>query len=105
MKGGTAMHIGVVLPQVGVDWDDVLDAAQHAEATGADSVWVIDHVLGFPPPAGILEAWTVLSAPAGGSGRAPGRAPGPFRALHNPALFAKMAAALSPVSRRAPCGP
>jgi alkanesulfonate monooxygenase SsuD/methylene tetrahydromethanopterin reductase-like flavin-dependent oxidoreductase (luciferase family) len=48
------MHVGVVLPQVGADWEYVLEAARHAEETGADSVWVIDHVLGFPPERGIL---------------------------------------------------
>jgi alkanesulfonate monooxygenase SsuD/methylene tetrahydromethanopterin reductase-like flavin-dependent oxidoreductase (luciferase family) len=58
------MHVGVVLPQVAADWDKVTEATEHAESVGADSVWVIDHVLGFPPPKGILEAWTVMSAVA-----------------------------------------
>ena len=49
------MHIGVVLPQVGADWDLCLEWARHAEEAGADSVWVVDHVIGFPPSRGILE--------------------------------------------------
>ncbi len=93
------MHIGVVLPQVGVDWDDVLDAAKHAEETGADSVWVIDHVLGFPPPAGILEAWTLMSALAAATDRVQIGAQVHCQSFRNPALFAKMAATLDRVSK------
>jgi alkanesulfonate monooxygenase SsuD/methylene tetrahydromethanopterin reductase-like flavin-dependent oxidoreductase (luciferase family) len=93
------MHIGVVLPQVGVDWDDVLDAAQHADEVGADSVWVIDHVLGFPPPAGILEAWTLMSALAAATRRVQIGAQVHCQSFRNPALFAKMAATLDRVSK------
>jgi alkanesulfonate monooxygenase SsuD/methylene tetrahydromethanopterin reductase-like flavin-dependent oxidoreductase (luciferase family) len=93
------MHIGVVLPQVGTDWDDVLDAATHAEDVGADSVWVIDHVLGFPPPAGILEAWTVMSALAAATSRVQIGAQVHCQSFRNPALFAKMAATLDRVSK------
>jgi len=92
------MHIGVVLPQVGADWDDVLEAARHAEDVGADSVWVIDHVLGFPPPAGILEAWTLMSALAAATTRVQIGAQVHCQSFRNPALFAKMAATLDRVS-------
>ena len=93
------MHIGVVLPQVGVDWDEVLTAARHAEDAGADSVWVIDHVLGFPPQNGILEAWTLMSAIAAATDRVQIGAQVHCQSFRNPALFAKMAATLDRVSR------
>lgn len=92
------MHIGVVLPQVGVDWDEVLAAARHAEEVGADSVWVIDHVLGFPADQGILEAWTLMSAIAAATDRVQIGAQVHCQSFRNPALFAKMAASLDRVA-------
>lgn len=92
------MRIGVVLPQLGADWDHVLEAARHAEDVGADSVWVIDHVLGFPPERGILEAWTVMSAVAAATERVQIGAQVHCQSFRNPALFAKMAATLDRIS-------
>jgi alkanesulfonate monooxygenase SsuD/methylene tetrahydromethanopterin reductase-like flavin-dependent oxidoreductase (luciferase family) len=92
------MHIGVVLPQVGADWDVVVEAAKHAESVGADSVWVIDHVLGFPPQRGILEAWTVMSAVAASTKRVQIGAQVLCQSFRSPALLAKMAATLDRVS-------
>jgi alkanesulfonate monooxygenase SsuD/methylene tetrahydromethanopterin reductase-like flavin-dependent oxidoreductase (luciferase family) len=92
------MHIGVVLPQVAADWDKVIEAAEHAESVGADSLWVIDHVLGFPPPKGILEAWTVMSAVAATTSRVQIGAQVLCQSFRNPALLAKMAATLDRIS-------
>lgn len=92
------MHIGVVLPQVAADWDKVLEAVEHAESVGADSVWVIDHVLGFPPSKGILEAWTVMSAVAATTSAVEIGAQVLCQSFRNPALLAKMAATLDRVS-------
>jgi len=92
------MHIGVVLPQVGADWEQVVEAARHAEEVGADSVWVIDHLLGFPPQRGILEAWTVMSAVAASTSRVEIGAQVLCQSFRNPALLAKMAATLDRVS-------
>lgn len=92
------MHIGVVLPQVGADWEKVVESASHAEEVGADSVWVIDHVLGFPPPRGILEAWTVMSAVAASTSRVEIGGQVLCQSFRNPALLAKMAATLDRIS-------
>ena len=92
------MHIGVVLPQVGASWDQVIESAKHAEDVGADSVWVIDHVLGFPPQRGILEAWTVMSAVAAATDRVQIGAQVLCQSFRSPSLLAKMAATLDQVS-------
>jgi alkanesulfonate monooxygenase SsuD/methylene tetrahydromethanopterin reductase-like flavin-dependent oxidoreductase (luciferase family) len=92
------MHIGVVLPQAGNDWSKALESARHAEEIGADSVWVVDHLLGFPPERGILEAWTMLSALAASTSRVQLGAQVFCQSFRNPALFAKMAATLDQVS-------
>lgn len=92
------MHIGVVLPQVGADWERVRDAARHAEEVGADSVWVIDHVLGFPTDRGILEAWTVMSALASVTERVEIGAQVLCQSFRSPALLAKMSATLDGIS-------
>src|SRR5437764_12753729 len=88
------MDVGVVLPQVRADWNDVLEAARHAESAGADSVWVVDHVYVIQPELGILEAWTVLSALAWLTERVELGAQVFFPSFRNPALFANMAATL-----------
>jgi len=92
------MDIGVVLPQVRADWSDVLEAARHAESSGADSVWVVDHLYAIQPELGILEAWTVLSALASVTERVELGAQVFCQSFRNPALFAKMAATLDRVS-------
>lgn len=92
------MHIGVVLPQVGADWDLCLTYARHAEEAGADSVWVVDHVIGFPPPRGILEAWSVMAALAAATERVQIGAQVLCQSFRNPALLAKMAATTDRIS-------
>ena len=93
------MHIGVVLPQVGADWDYVLQAARHAEEAGADSVWTIDHVYGFPPPAGILEAWSVMAAVAATTSRVEIGSQVLCQSFRNPALHAKIACSVDNISK------
>jgi alkanesulfonate monooxygenase SsuD/methylene tetrahydromethanopterin reductase-like flavin-dependent oxidoreductase (luciferase family) len=92
------MHVGVVMPQVAADWDKVIEGAEHAESVGADSIWVIDHVLGFPPPKGILEAWTVMSALAASTSTVEIGAQVLCQSFRSPALLAKMAATLDRIS-------
>ena len=96
--GSPRVDLGLVLPQLSTTWEQTLDAARHAEAIGADSVWVIDHVLGFRPDGAILEAWTVLSALAACTKRVEIGAQVLCQSFRNPALLAKMIATLDHVS-------
>src|SRR5947209_2309509 len=92
------MDIGLVLPQIRADWDDVVQTAQRAESLGLDSVWVVDHLQAISPDMGILEAWTVLSALAPLTERVELGAQVFCQSFRNPALFGKMAATLDRVS-------
>ena len=100
MKAADAprVDLGLVLPQLSTTWEQTLDAARHAESIGADSVWVIDHVLGFRPDGAILEAWTVLSALAVCTKRVELGAQVLCQSFRNPALLAKMTTTLDHVS-------
>lgn len=93
------MHIGVVLPQVSADWDLCLDWARHAEDVGADSVWVVDHVLGFPPERGILEAWSLMAGLSAATERVEIGPQVLCQSFRNPALLAKMAATTDRMSK------
>lgn len=93
-----AMEFGVVLPQVGGDWERIKRFALLAEDGGLDSVWVVDHLIGFPPQAGIHEAWTIMSALAGVTERVGIGAQVLCQSFRNPALLAKMATTLDLVS-------
>src|SRR2546427_6194652 len=97
--GSPRVDLGLVLPQLSTTWEQTLDAARYAEAIGADSVWVIDHVLGFRPDGAILEAWTVLSALAACTRRVEIGAQVLCQSFRNPALLAKMIATLDHLSR------
>ncbi len=93
------LELGLGLPQLTTTWEKTLDAARAAESIGADSVWVIDHVVGFRPPGAILEAWTVLSALAASTDRVEIGAQVLCQSFRNPALLAKMIATLDHISR------
>jgi alkanesulfonate monooxygenase SsuD/methylene tetrahydromethanopterin reductase-like flavin-dependent oxidoreductase (luciferase family) len=100
------MKIGLMLP-IGVEppddrplpWEHLRAMAIAAEESGLDSVWAPDHlVFNDDGNHGIHECWTLLSAIAAVTSRVeigPLVLAVPFR---NPALTAKMAAALDEVS-------
>jgi len=57
------MDVGVYVPQLGFDFDDVLHRALRCEALGYESLWLYDHLYG-PGAPGLpsLEAWTLATA-------------------------------------------
>jgi probable F420-dependent oxidoreductase len=70
------MKVGMVLPQSeeegGGHWPEILALAQHAEASGLDSLWVCDHFVYRPTDGsefGFHEPLTVLAALAGATSR------------------------------------
>jgi F420-dependent oxidoreductase-like protein len=93
------LRFGVMLPQVGVDWQRAREVAHAADEAGFESVWCIDHFLPMPDDhVPIFEAWTEIAAVAAVTRR--------IRIGHlvlcvsfrSPALLAKMAATLDHVS-------
>lgn len=101
------MKVGLMLPTGDDDvsgrppsWQLLRELSESAEESGLDSIWAADHVLfrDGDQVIGIHEAWTILSAVAAVTSRVeigPLVLATPFR---NPALTAKMAAALDEVS-------
>jgi alkanesulfonate monooxygenase SsuD/methylene tetrahydromethanopterin reductase-like flavin-dependent oxidoreductase (luciferase family) len=93
------MEFGIVLPQIaGATWDRAARTAAFAQEAGFDSLWVIDHMYGFPPEGGILEPWTMLSALAATTERVGLGAQVFCQSFRNPALMAKMATTLQEIS-------
>ncbi len=55
--------VDLLFDPFGGRWDDLRDAATHAEAAGFDGLWLYDHLAGSVHAAPhVLECWTVLSA-------------------------------------------
>ncbi|MFL6205871.1 MAG: TIGR03560 family F420-dependent LLM class oxidoreductase [Acidimicrobiales bacterium] len=48
-----------VWPTLAQPWDDVLEVSRHAEATGWDGVYVMDHFMGNDGPPGAVEVPTL----------------------------------------------
>lgn len=95
----SAPEFGVILPQFATTWREVERFARRAEDAGFDSVWVVDHLIGFPRPEdGILEAWTVMSALATATSRISIGAQVLCQSFRSPALLAKMATTLDLIS-------
>jgi probable F420-dependent oxidoreductase len=99
------MKVGLILPMSDdgegtPSWPEVRDLARQAEAGGADSVWVYDHLLlRFDGPAtGIHEAWTLLSAVAAATDRVELGTIVLATSFRSPTLLAKMATTLDAIS-------
>jgi probable F420-dependent oxidoreductase len=100
------VKVGLILPMSDDDgagtpaWPTIRDLARRAEAGGADSVWVYDHLI-FRldgPASGIHEAWTLLSAVAAATERVELGTIVLATSFRNPALLAKMATTLDAIS-------
>lgn len=60
------MEFGLVLTQFTDRWDHVVGDARLAEEAGLDSIWLVDHLLGFGDDGGpVFEAWAGLAYLAG----------------------------------------
>ena len=100
------MKVGLILPMSDDDgrgtpsWPEIRDLARQAEAGGADSVWVYDHLV-FRldgTASGIHEAWTLLTAVAVVTERVELGTIVLATSFRNPALLAKMATTLDAIS-------
>jgi probable F420-dependent oxidoreductase len=99
------MKVGLVLPMSDDDgagtpsWAAIRELARQAEAGGADSVWIYDHlVLRLAGQAsGIHEAWTLLTAVATATTRVELGTIVLATSFRNPALLAKMATTLDEI--------
>jgi probable F420-dependent oxidoreductase len=100
------VKVGLILPMSDDDgsgtpsWAAIRDLARQAEAGGADSVWVYDHLifrLGGEAT-GIHEAWTLLAAVAAATERVELGTIVLATSFRNPALLAKMATTLDAIS-------
>jgi len=100
------MKVGLILPMSDDDgrgtpsWPEIRDLARQAEAGGADSVWVYDHLL-FRldgQATGIHEAWTLLTAVAAATERVELGTIVLATSFRGPALLAKMATTLDAIS-------
>ncbi len=100
------MKVGLILPMSDDDgagtpsWPTIRDLARRAEAGGADSVWVYDHLLLRldGQATGIHEAWTLLAAVAASTDRVELGTIVLATSFRNPALLAKMATTLDAIS-------
>lgn len=102
------MKIGAVMP-IGDDqyegrsasYPEIRATARAAEESGLDSIWVYDHLLfRFPPEPtfGIHEAWSILAALAAETERVELGTLVMALPFRNPAVLAKMAAAVDEIS-------
>jgi len=100
------MKVGLVLPMSDDDgqgtpsWPVILERARQAEAGGADSIWVYDHLLFRldEHATGIHEAWTLLAALAAATERATLGTIVLATTFRSPAVLAKMATTLDEIS-------
>lgn len=95
------MRFGILIPQEGAAFRDVLAHARLAEQLGFDSVWVEDHlrVIAVPPGSPAYEGWTTLTGLLTATERIKA---GPLvlaEGFRNPAWLANAAATLDHMSK------
>src|SRR5262249_35802702 len=103
------LKIGLVVPTIEEDdghtprWNEIKALAQHAEATGFDSLWMPDHLIydyGEPdrPLHGVWECWSILTSLAAVTTRVELGTTVVCTSFRNPALLAKMADTVDEIS-------
>jgi len=94
------IRFGVQTGQQGLEWKDMLDLWQKADAWGYDSLWNFDHFYAiFVDPEGpCFEGWTTLSALAQATKRARIGHLVNGNTYRHPCITAKMAATLDHIS-------
>ena len=82
------------------DWPTLRDAVAAAERSGADSLWVDDHLLSDEGESddGKLEGWTTLAAVAAATSRATVGLLVAANTFRNPGLTAKLATTIDQIS-------
>ncbi len=91
-----------VWPNLSGNWNDLIDVAKHAEATGWDGLWAGDHFMPNAPAPTDLgptnEAWTTLGAIAASVPRIRIGTLVTGNTYRHPAVLAKMAATVDNIS-------
>lgn len=92
------MRVGLMLPQIGGTFTEVLATARAAEAAGFDGAFLIDHLwpMGAPHRT-LLECWTTLAAVTAATERIRVGSLVTRVTTRNPALLAKMAATVDQI--------
>ncbi len=93
------MEFGLAVSQFGCRWEHTESDARVAEASGLDSIWLVDHLLGTTDPEGdVFEAWTALAYLAAVTDRVRLGHLVNCVSFRNVGLFAKMVATLDQAS-------
>ena len=99
-QDGNGVACGVFFPQVGVDFDALLERAQACEDAGLHSLWLADHMWARGMrDVDHLEIWTALTALAARTTRVRLGSLVLCNSYRSPALVAKMAASFDAISK------
>ncbi len=87
---------GAILLPYSVSFERLIEATQHVEELGFDSVWISDHLQRDTTPT--HECWTTISALSAWTSKILIGSLATCNSFRNPALLAKMVATVSQIS-------